>query len=304
MPEQPEQQQGLPSDGSRFPKSGQSQAMAATQLRGLQLLLLFFLFIKCWLSFGFHTRRKWVYCHSRWQGCVGTQRSLSEGGAWLWWEPGIAPALAHGDGAVRMWLSPSPGTPSCLSGVGKTSQRGNETLWESNVQSQIPALLVPAQGLGLAVSATVPGLQGRGLRPGTLLRVGDRAWGHPAAPWGRAAPSIPGAAGFSPPALTNPSPCVPGLCVRTRGEARTSGDLRGEPFQDPLRFCPGTSVAPRVVEKAAVEKAPATSVLFPATAGTSGRLELGAPRAGRGRRCPRSSGRSPQLPAWHLGNIH
>lgn len=145
-----------------------------------------------------------------------------------------------------MWLSPRAVTPSCLFRVVKTSQGGNETLWESNHQSQIPALLVPTQGLGLTVSDTVPGLQGRGLRQGTLLRVGNRGWGHPAAPWGWAAPSIPGAAGVSLPALTNPSPRVPRSRVRTWGETRTSGDLPGEPFQAPLRFCPGIPVTPRV----------------------------------------------------------
>lgn len=59
------------------------------------------------------------------------QRSLSEEGAWLWQELGIPLALAHGEGAVRMQLFPSPGTPSCLFRVGRTSQGGNETLWEA-----------------------------------------------------------------------------------------------------------------------------------------------------------------------------
>lgn len=101
--------------------------------------------------------------------------------------------------------------------------------------------------------------------------------------------------------LTNPSPRVPSPGARTRGKVRTSGDLHGEHFQALVQPCPGTPVTPRVV---AVEKAPATSRLFPLAAGTLGRLGLGGPRAERGRRCPRSSGQRPQLPAWHLGNIH
>lgn len=149
----------------------------------------------------------------------------SKGGAWLWQELGIPLAPLRGEGAVRMWLSPSPGTPSCIFRVGKTSQGGNGTLWESNLQSQIPALLVPAQGLGLTVSDTVPELQGQGLRQGTLPRAGDRHWGHPAAQWGWAAPNIPGAAGVSVPALSNPSPSAQSLCEDTRG----AQDERGPP---------------------------------------------------------------------------
>lgn len=94
-------------------------------------------------------------------------------------------------GAVSMGLSPSPETPSSVFRVGKTSQGGNDTLWESNLQSQIPALLVLAQGWGLTVSDTVPVLQGRGLRQGTLLRVGDRDLGSPCSSMGLGCPQHP-----------------------------------------------------------------------------------------------------------------
>lgn len=161
---------------------------------------------------------------------------------------------------------PKPGTLSCLFRVGKTSQGGNETLWESNLQSQITALLVSAQGLGLTVSDTAPGLQGRGLRQGTLPRVGDRDWGHPAAQRGWAAPSIPGDAGISVPALTNPSPSPH---VRTRGKARTSRD---------------SSVNPSRLQSSSAQgggrqqwRRSATSMIVPLTAGPFGRLELGVP---------------------------
>lgn len=176
-----------------------------------------------------------------------------------------------------MGLSPSPGTPSSVFRAGKTSQGGNDTLWENNLQSQIPALLVPAQGWGLTGSDTVPVLQGRGLRQGTLLRVGDRDWGHPAAPRGWAALSIPGAAGVSVLALTNPSPRVSSPWVRTRG---TSADLRGEPSQAAVQFCPGTPVTPRVVAGSSGEGAGRLHAL-PFDCGDLRQAGAGGPRAGR-----------------------
>lgn len=119
--------------------------------------------------------------------------------------------------------------------------------------------------------------------PGARLEAGDTAkgWGQrlgsPCSSTGLGCPQHPwGCGSFCPSTHQSLSPRVQPL-VRTRG---TSADLRGEPSQAAVQFCPGTPVTPRAVAGSSGEGAGRLHAL-PFDCGDLRQAGAGGPRAGR-----------------------